>query len=185
MTLRAAAITLDRISSFLARAALWGAVAALLVMIFAAGYQVIARYIFLAPPTWTEELARRSMVWAGMLGASVAFRDRTDPNLFPELLNIMGRTGKLLGVMRAAGVAIFVLPILYFSFFGPNFDPARGFLARSLGRSAEMIDLSMIWFTAAVPCALLLVLIHAIAQLAMRLADLEQPGPSLQEDALL
>jgi TRAP-type C4-dicarboxylate transport system permease small subunit len=183
--LRSAAIFLDRISSFLGRVALWGAVLALLVMVFAAGYQVIARYIFHAPPVWTEELARRSMVWAGMLGASVAFRDRSDPNLFPELLGIMGKVGKALGLIRAVGVVIFAFPILYFSVFGPNLSLARGFLGRSLDRSAEMIDLSMIWFTAAVPIAFILIVIHAIAHLAMRFADLEKPGPSLQEDALL
>jgi hypothetical protein len=48
-----------------------------------------------------------------------------------------------------------------------------------------MIDLSMIWFTAAVPLAFLLITIHAIAQFALRLADLDQPGPTTQEDALL
>lgn len=165
--------------------ALWGAVLALLVMVFAAGYQVIARYIFLAPPVWTEELARRSMVWTGMLGASVAFRDRLDPNLFPEILNIMGPTGKTLGLIRAAGAALFAIPILYFSMFGPNFNLARGFLGRSLERSAEMIDLSMIWFTAAVPVAFTLILVHAAAQLAMRFAELEKPSPYMQEDALL
>lgn len=181
----AAATTLDRLSSFLCRIALWGAVIALLVMVFAAGYQVVARYIFQAPPVWTEELARRSMVWAGMLGASVAFRYRLDPNLFPDLLNIMGRTGKLLGLVRAAGVLIFAGPVIWFSLMGPNFSFARGFMGRSLSRSAEMIDLPMIWFTAAVPIAFILVVIHAAAQLAMRLADLEKPSPSIQEDALL
>ena len=183
--MQATAITLDRISSLLARIALWGAVVALAVMVFAAGYQVVARYIFHAPPVWTEELARRSMVWAGMLGASVAFRDRLDPNLFPELLNIMGPTGKVLGLLRLAGAMIFAFPILYFSLFGPNLDISRGFLARNLERSAEMIDLSMVWFTASVPIAFVLIVVHAAAQFSMRLAGLEKPGPSMQEDALL
>jgi TRAP-type transport system small permease protein len=182
---QATALSLDRLSSLLSRLALWGAVLALVIMVFAAGYQVIARYIFQAPPVWTEELARRAMVWAGMLGASVAFRERLDPNLFPELLNIMGRTGKILALFRLAGAALFAIPILYFSLFGPKLDPARGFLGRSLGRNAEMIDLSMIWFTAAVPLAFLFIVVHAIAQLALRLADLDQPGPTTQEDALL
>ena len=63
---------LDALSLFLFRLALIGAVAAVLVMVFSAGWQVIARYALNAPPIWTEELARRAMVWAGMLGASCA-----------------------------------------------------------------------------------------------------------------
>ena len=88
---------------------------ALAVMVFAAGYQVVARYIFHAPPVWTEDLARRSMVWAGMLVA--------------------------------------IVPI--------------GILAAS------------------VPIAFVLIVVHAAAQFSMRLAGLEKPGPSMQEDALL
>lgn len=182
--MRAAAIFLDRLSAGLNKAALWGAVAALATMVLAAGYQVIARYLFDAPPVWTEELARRSMVWAGMLGASVAFHERSDPNLFPDILRVMGGAGKTLALIRWAGVAVFAFPILYYSVFGPNFSLARGFLGRSLERKAEMIELSMIWFTAAVPVAFALIVIHAAAQLALRFADLEEPAAH-PEDALL
>ena len=50
---------------------------------------------------------------------------------------------------------------------------ARGFLGRSLGREPEMIALPMIWFTAAVPLAFALILIHLLADLAVRFARLE------------
>ena len=81
--MRIVAAGLARLSSVLNSAALWGAVIALLVMILAAAYQVIARYVFHAPPVWTEELARRAMVWSGLLGASVAFYERSDVCVVP------------------------------------------------------------------------------------------------------
>ncbi len=169
--MRALATTVDRLSAALNRAALWGAVAAVLVMTFAASWQVIARYVLDAPPVWTEELARRAMVWAGMLGASCAFRASSDPTLFPGMRDVPGGVGKLLALLRACGVLLFAVPVIWYSLFGLNMNMARGFLGRSLNRQAEMIDLPMIWFTASVPLAFTLILIHLAADLMMRLTD--------------
>ncbi|MCC6000109.1 MAG: TRAP transporter small permease subunit [Pararhodobacter sp.] len=169
--MRRLALGLDRVSATLNTLALWAAVLAVLVMVFAAGWQVVARYVFLAPPVWTEELARRAMVWAGMLGASAAFRAGMNPALFPQALDIRGLTGKALALLRAAGAMIFVAPVIWFSLYGPNMNMARGFLGRSLDRTAEMIPVSMIWFTAAVPLAFALIALHVLADLAMRLTE--------------
>lgn len=169
--MRAAATVLAGLSQRLNAIALWGAVAAVAAMAFSAGYQVIARYIFDAPPVWTEELARRAMVWAGMLGASCAFFHRADPTLFPQMVDLRGRTGSALALLRAAGAAAFVLPVLYYSLFGPNFDMARGFIGRTIGRKAEMMGVSMAWFTAAIPVAFAIILVHIAAQLMASLTN--------------
>ncbi|MEW5422699.1 TRAP transporter small permease [Amorphus sp. 3PC139-8] len=165
-----AVAALGRLSDGLNRLALVVAIIALIVMAGSAGYQVIARYIFDSPPIWTEELARRAMVWAGMLGASVAFHERSDPTLFPGATRTSGGLGRLLAAIRAAGVTIFAIPVLYYSLFGPNWTLARGFLGRSLGREAEMLSVPMIWFTAAVPVAFLIIMVHVAASLARYLA---------------
>jgi TRAP-type transport system small permease protein len=165
--LGATARGLDRLSSGLNTVALIGAVLAVLVMVYAAGWQVIARYIFSSPPIWTEELARRAMVWAGMLGASAAFHAGADPNLFPQMQAIRGRMGAALTLIRASGVILFAAPIIWFSLFGPNMNMARGFIGRTLGREAEMIPISMAWFTSAVPLAFVLILIHLLARVSM------------------
>jgi len=44
------------------------------VICFSVFYQVVLRYIFQAPPTWTEEVARFSLVWLVLLGSSVCIR---------------------------------------------------------------------------------------------------------------
>ncbi|WP_417598798.1 TRAP transporter small permease [Pararhodobacter oceanensis] len=175
--IRKIATGLDRLSATLNTIALWGAVLAVLVMVFAAGWQVIARYVFAAPPIWTEELARRAMVWAGMLGASAAYYARADPSLFPQAAAIKGRLGNILSLIRATGVLMFAVPVIWFSLYGPNMNLARGFLGRSLSRTAEMIPLPMIFFTAAVPLAFALIVLHLTARLAMQLsgADTEDP----------
>ncbi len=172
--MRTLAINLDRLSASLNRAALWGAVAAVLVMVLAASWQVFARYLLDAPPVWTEELSRRAMVWAGMLGASAAFRYRADPTLFPAMIKIRGKTGNLLAALRSVGVLLFAIPVIWYSIFGANMNMSYGFLGRSMARQAELIPLPMIWFTAAVPIAFTLILIHMAAGLCMRLNGLEQ-----------
>jgi len=160
--------SIDRLSVGLNSIALWGAVLAVLVMTFSASWQVLARYVLDAPPVWTEELARRAMVWAGMLGASCAFRMNSDPSLFPAKREIIGASGMVLTIIRAVGVLAFALPVIWYSLFGARMNMARGFMARSLDRQAEMLDVAMIWFTAAVPLAFLLILIHLIADVLMR-----------------
>ncbi|MFP1631286.1 TRAP transporter small permease [Zhengella sp. ZM62] len=167
---------LGRLSAGIDRVAMVLAVAALFVMLGAALWQTVARYIFASPPIWTEELARRAMVWAGMLGASCAFRAGANPVLFPAMLAIGGRAGAALTLVRAAGVVLFAVPVLWFSLFAPGMNMARGFLGRSLGRQGEMLDISMIWFTAAVPVAFAIILIHLLAISAAGLAGEPAPG---------
>ena len=170
---------LERLSSMLNRVAMVIAVLAILVMLGSALWQVVARYLLAAPPIWTEELARRAMVWAGMMGAACAFRAGTNPTLFPAMLKIGGGPGIALSLIRAAGVLLFAIPVLWYSVFNARMDPARGFLGRSLERTAEMLPVSMIWFTSAVPLAFLIILIHLLALMAKRATGAVDPKESV------
>lgn len=161
---------IDRLSARLNSVALWGAIIAVAIMVAAAGWQVVARYLLAAPPIWTEELARYAMVWAGLLGASCAFRAKTDPSLFPAMASITGTKGLILSAIRGVGVVLFITPIIYYSLFGPGFNLARGYIARLTGRSAETMDLPMVAFGLAIPIAFSLVTLHLAAAFAMRLA---------------
>ena len=44
--------------------------------------QIVARYIFASPPTWTEEIRKLFMIWGGLLGTSIAFKRRADIVLY-------------------------------------------------------------------------------------------------------
>ena len=167
--MRAAAITLDRISAALDRIALWGAIGALIVLVVVAGWQVVARYVLSQPPAWTEELARFTMVWAGLLGASCAFRAQADPSLFPAARERQDGVGKLFALIRSAGAAIFILPILWYCAFGLNGQMGSGYIARNAKQMAETLDISMAVFAIAVPTGFALILIHLLAHAAMAL----------------
>jgi len=164
---------LEAASATLNRIAIVAAAIAVLVMVGAAGWQVIARYVLDQPPIWTEELARRAMIWAGLLGATAAFRAKTEPTLFPGAAATGGTTGLVLAMIRAVGVLLLALPVLWYCFIGPSGSFARSFLDRTANRPAEMLDIPMVWFTAAIPIAFGLILIHLAADLAQRLVQKE------------
>ena len=152
----------------------WGAIACLGAMLLFVGIQVIARYVFAQPPSWTEELTRFAMVWGGMLGAAVAFKARFDPALFsvaedrPKAI-VIGAT-----LAASAAVLVFVLPVLYYSFFGAGWEISNGFLARQAGRTADTLGFTMIWIAIAVPIAMATVIFHLIARLVGDRSGIEE-----------
>jgi len=156
---------LARLSNALDRACRFGAAGGLALMVLLIAIQVVARYVFSEPPGWTEEGARYAMVWSGLLGATVAFKAGGDPVLL-RLKSLEGNA--VIAWIKAATVGLFLGPILYFCLFGPGMDPSRGFLARSASRNAEAIGLSMAWFSAALPIAIVVILVHVAASLAAR-----------------
>lgn len=153
---------LARLSQWVDRFCRLGAGGFLALMVVLIGIQVVARYLFSEPPGWTEEGARYAMVWSGMLGAAVAFKAGGDPVLL-RLQSLEGRA--TIRWLRAAAVVVFLGPILYFCVFGPGWDLARGFMARSASRNSEAIGVSMLWFSAALPVSIVAILVHVAAGL--------------------
>ena len=172
--MRAAIRWLDRLSEVADRIALWGAVLSVAALVLLAGWQAAARYILDQPPAWTEELARFMMVWAGLLGASCAFRAHADPSLFPAARIRTGGLGKVFALIRAGGAIIFIAPILWYSAYGLNGRMASGYVARNAKQMVETVDLPMSVFAIAVPVGFSLILLHAVAHLATALAPTEQ-----------
>jgi len=171
--MRAAIGLFDRFSAFLNRIALWGAVLTVTALVLIAFWQAAARYILQQPPAWTEELARYLMVWAGLLGASCAFRINADPSLFPNARDRTDQVGRVFSVIRAAGTFIFVTPILWYSVYGLNGKITSGYIARNSRIAAETIDVPMSVFAFAIPVGFGLILVHLIANMATALAGSE------------
>lgn len=126
------------------------------IMLLLIVFQVLARYLFQSVPVWTEEAARYCMVWAGLLGATAAFKAESDPRLFPP-----PRSGPRLKLaaaawLRAVGVVVFLGPVLYHS---------DRFLARTWHRTSEAIGISTMWVTLAVPTAVAIILFHLLAKM--------------------
>ena len=171
--MRAAISWLDRFSAFLNRIALWGAVLTVTALVGIAFWQAAARYLLDQPPAWTEELARYLMVWAGLLGASCAFRIHADPSLFPDARKREDGVGRLFAVIRAIGAFIFIAPILWYCTFGLNGKITSGYIARNARVSAETLDIPMSVFALAIPIGFGLILLHLLANLGTALTRRE------------
>lgn len=153
--LNQASAQVDRACLFLAKLALVGM--ALTVLL-----QIWARYGFDYPFSWTEELARYLMIWAGLLGATCAFKRRLDPTVVqvnPEDRGLLHRA------VFALTVVIFLAPILYYSFYGPNMNFERGFLWRSSNRLSQGMGINMALVGAIVPLSCAVLLLHLAALL--------------------
>ncbi|MEZ5651074.1 MAG: TRAP transporter small permease subunit [Burkholderiaceae bacterium] len=151
---------LARLSDAADRVTVALAATCLIAMLVIVMLQVVARYIFDAPPAWTEEGARYMMVWSGLLGAAVAFKRRLDPVLFqwrPEGPNWLL---KAMTLLQSVAVLGFIVPVLYTCFVGPGGDPARSFMARQMKVTADTFGFSMVWVASAVPLMGLLILLH-------------------------
>ena len=159
---------LAKASDALDRLCRWGALAAMVLMVVLIGIQVVARYLWSQPPSWTEEGARYAMVWAGLLGATVAFRTRFDPVLARFKSFDRGALRVAAEALRGVATVLFLGPIWFFCIFGPGYDITRGYIARSAERSAEAIGMPMVWFTIALPIAITVIFVHLLAEIAGR-----------------
>jgi TRAP-type transport system small permease protein len=153
---------ISSLSNALDRLCLSGAVAFFVLMLALVALQVLGRYLFRIAPVWTEEAARYCMVWGGLLGATVAYKRLRDPRLKapPKGEGSLWALGAKL--LRAAGLVLFLGPILFYS---------HRFLIRQWDRSAEALDISTFWVAIAVPIAIVVIFIHLLAELAGKRLD--------------
>jgi TRAP-type C4-dicarboxylate transport system permease small subunit len=148
---------ITRLSTTLDRLCLSGAVAFFVLMLALVALQVIGRYILRIAPVWTEEAARYCMVWGALLGATVAYKRLRDPRLMapPKAKHSLWALSARL--LRAAGLVIFLGPVLFYS---------HRFLIRHWDRTAEAMEISTFWVAIAVPIAIAVIFIHLLAELA-------------------
>jgi TRAP-type C4-dicarboxylate transport system permease small subunit len=142
----------------------------IIAMLASVGLQVIARYIFFSPPSWTEELARYCMVWAGLLGATVAFHRQEDPVITAVPQPRAKWLAVMLALVRASAVIIFLLPVLYWS-------PV--IVGHHMERLTESMKITSGYVMLVVPIFSAVILIHLLARLmGAVIKDDSNPGES-------
>ncbi|TVQ49110.1 MAG: TRAP transporter small permease subunit [Gammaproteobacteria bacterium] len=156
---------LNRTSRVLDRACLAGAMGFTVLLLILVLVQVFARYVLAQPPGWTEEAGRYCMIWAGLLGASVAFRRRQDPRLL-AIEQLVGRRLRLAELADALTVLVFCGVLLAVS---------PGFVARQALRHSDALQLNMGLVGAILPVFAAVMLVHAGALLTAAWASAAQP----------
>jgi TRAP-type C4-dicarboxylate transport system permease small subunit len=83
-------------------------------LVAAVSWQVISRYGFASPSSWTEEVARFLLIWIGVLGAAWAFRTGVHLGLDVLPKKLTGKSAlalKLFILLVVAGFSVAVLII--------------------------------------------------------------------------
>jgi len=161
----------EKTSWLLSQTAVAAANAAISALIF---YQVVARYLFNSPPSWTEELARFAMIWMVYLGFVVTFQRGQEITL-TGTLRFAGRTlSRWLWVGRDLAVLLFLATLFYESIHLAWFD-------RTITTAA--LEISWTWIYLAVTVGVGLYMLAAVPALLRRLAG--EPAIAAVEAAVL
>lgn len=102
----------DFISEKVDRATRWTCIFLILVMTFEVITGVFFRYVLDAPIKWGEELARLLMVWAGLLGISIALKDGDHIGLETLTSRFRGRALACCNLVAHGFIALFLVILL-------------------------------------------------------------------------
>ncbi|HEX7551427.1 MAG TPA: TRAP transporter small permease [Candidatus Methylomirabilis sp.] len=132
--------------------------AALIVaMVVLIASQVGFRYVLNEPLAWTEEVARHLMIWAGLLGAAVAYRHKG--HLGMDILVV--HLGK--PMQRVVEV---VVQLLSLGFFGILVIHGIPLVERTMGQFSSAIRIPMGYIYASIPFGSALILLFAVEKIA-------------------
>jgi len=91
----------------------------LLMLIFGTvALQVVGRFVFDAPPFWTEELARYLFVWLVCIGSAEVARTRDHITMDIFALMLPPKLGKILQIIINAVVASTLVILVWYGTFG-------------------------------------------------------------------
>ena len=126
-------------------------------MVASVSWQVISRYVFSSPSSWTEEVARFLMIWIGVLGAAYAFR--TGVHLGLDILpkKLTGRSAELLKQFTVAVVMLFAIAVLVVG------GGSLVSLTWELRQYSAVLGLPIALVYSVIPIAGVLICIYAIA----------------------
>ncbi len=119
-------------------------------------YQVVTRFAFGAPSTWSEVITRSAMIWSVFLGVAVAFRHGAmiAVEVIQNLLSY--RLGLALFILANVGSLIFFAVLLW-----------QGWLMtlRVIPQNLAALELSIAWVYAALPVGSIFILVSILASM--------------------
>lgn len=113
-------------------------------------YQVVTRFVFGAPSTWSEVITRSAMIWSVFLGVAVAFRHGAMISVDAIQNALPARLGLALMLAGNAASLLFFSILLW-----------QGYLMtlRVTGQKLAALEVSIAWVYAALPVGSAFVLV--------------------------
>lgn len=146
---------IDRLSNFCGRLAAW--------MFFAIGgvivFEVVARYVFLAPTIWGEEMSRFLQIWATYLAAAYVLHSRKLIAIDIVVNRLSPPLAKFCETCALAVIVVFCFVAFWYG-LQIMIDSIR------IGRATSTMLAVPYWMTeAAIPVGFGLMLIQALAEM--------------------
>ncbi|WP_108485529.1 TRAP transporter small permease [Oceaniglobus ichthyenteri] len=142
-----------RIEDFTTGLALRASIGFLIIAAALALFQVITRFVFDAPSTWSEVITRSAMIWSVFLGVAVAFRHGSMISVDVIMNNVPRRLGLTLFMVANAASLIF-FAILFW----------QGWLMteRVMKQKLAALEISIAWVYSALPVGSVFIMIAVI-----------------------
>lgn len=163
-----------RLERQLTRLAMLVAVVMLVISVTLSFYQVLTRFVFNAPSTWTEVASRTAMIWCVFMAAAATFRGGY--MMAVEVVYKMVPS-RLVSVLEMAIVVCSLLVLGILVHFGIQMT------LRVSNQTMSGMNISMSWAYAAIPMGAGFAIVAVLARLLAQLSRRERIGPENSEIA--
>jgi TRAP-type C4-dicarboxylate transport system permease small subunit len=136
-------------------------------MVINVTWQVVSRYVFQDPSSFTDELARYMLIWVGMLGAAFV-AGKKDHLAIDILLTSLSPTGQLkLMVLIDSCVLIFALTVMVIG--GSNLV----YITFILGQKSAALQIPLAYVYGVIPFSGLLVIYYQVVAIILSLQSIK------------
>lgn len=148
------------------------AVAMLAISVTLSFYQVLTRFVFNAPSTWTEVASRAAMIWCVFLAAAATFRGGY--MMAVEVVYKLVPT-RFLRLLEVAIVVCCLLVLVVLIHYGIQMT------MRVSNQTMSGMNISIAWAYAAIPTGSCFAIFAVVARLLAQLTGREKIGPENSE----
>jgi TRAP-type C4-dicarboxylate transport system permease small subunit len=146
----------------------------MIALVTAVSWQVISRYVFASPSSWTEEVARFLLIWIGVLGAAYAFRTGVHLGLDVLPQKLTGKAGEALKLFILAAVMLFSVTVLIIG--GGNLVA----LTWELKQYSAVLGLPISYVYSVIPITGVMICLYALA--AVSGVDVGRPADTTEQE---
>jgi TRAP-type C4-dicarboxylate transport system permease small subunit len=135
------------------------------IMVLNVTWQVVSRYVFQSPSSFTDELSRYMLIWLGMLGAAYVAgkNDHLAIDILPQKLT--GKPKMRLMVFIHIIIIAFVLPVMIMG--GGNLV----YITFVLEQKSATLQVPLAYVYAIIPLSGLLILYYQISNIKLQLTQ--------------
>ncbi len=132
----------------------------MLLLVGAVLWQVVSRYVFASPSSWTEEIARFLLIWIALLGAAHAFRSGMHLALDVLPRKLEGNSARALKLFTIGMVVLFSATVLVVG------GVSLVFLTWELKQYSAVLGLPMSLVYSVIPVSGLLICLYALGAIS-------------------